>query len=371
MTLSIPVFRPRLNELSRKFATDALWAGEISGTSGHYLLEFEREFAAYCGVKEAVAVSSGSTALHLACVIAGITHGDEVLVSALTNIATANAVVQCGGVVVPIDSDPDTWNMNTDLLKAKITSRTKAIIPVHIYGHPVDMAPIHRLARKYNLIVIEDAAEAHGAEYLGARAGSLGDMGCFSFYANKIITTGEGGMLTTSNSDFADRARYFRNLAFGSPRFLHRDVAFNYRLTNLQAAIGLGQLREIEDVIQLKRDLAYRYIYRLQSVPGLALPVEREWARNVYWMFSMVVLPTFGISRDELMRRLLAVGIETRTMFCPLNLQPALMNRGAVNKDTCPIAENLWDNGLYLPSDPYLSDRELDWICNVIAGCVP
>jgi perosamine synthetase len=230
------------------------------------------------------------------------------------------------------------------------------------------MAEVWLVAQRHNLLIIEDAAEAHGATYRGVKAGALGHLACFSFYANKVITTGEGGMLTTNSDAYAQRARLLRNLAFTEPRFWHEELGFNYRMTNVQAAIGCGQLERIESIVEAKRDLARRYTERLSGIRGLRLPIERSWARNVYWMYALVVEPEFGTGRDELMAALVGVGIETRTMFCPMHLQPALLSRGAVRRVRCPVAEELWERGLYLPSTPSLTDQDLDRICDAIGA---
>lgn len=362
----IPVYELYLGPTEERNVLAALRSGHVSGTSGEYIEQFEQAFAEYCGCAYGIATSSGSTALHLAMAVLGIGPGDEVLLPAATNIATAAAVVQQGGVVVPIDVEPDTWCMDPALLEAAITDRTRAIVPVHLYGHPCDMDAIRTVARRYGLAIVEDAAEAHGATYRGRKAGSLGDLSCFSFYANKIITTGEGGMVVTNRADLAQRARLLRNLAFTEPRFWHEELGFNYRMTNLQAALGVGQVERIEDTIAAKRDLARRYTERLAGIRGLRLPIERSWARNVYWMFALVVESDFGITRDGLMAHLAERGIETRTMFCPMHMQPALLSRGAVRRVRCPVAEELWDRGLYLPSSPSLSDEQLDRICDAI-----
>jgi len=345
---------------------EAMREGQISGSAGRFLEDFERHFAEYCECRHGVAVSSGSTALHLAMVIVGIQPGDEVLVSACTNIASGNAVVMEGGVVVPIDSEPDTWNLNPDLLEAAITARTRAIIPVHIYGHPVDMDPVLRVARQHGLRVVEDCAEAHGSLYRGKKVGSLGDLACFSFYANKVITTGEGGMITTNNAELADKARRLRNLAFTKPRFLHQEVGFNYRMTNLQAAVGVAQLERIEDIIETKRAIARKYTERLAGTRGLRLPIEKDYARNIYWMYGVVVDPEFGMDRDHLADALLERGIETRTFFCPLNLQPAYQRRGAIRELPCPQAVMLWERGMYLPSGCLLTDQQITLVSQVI-----
>jgi perosamine synthetase len=282
-----------------------------------------------------------------------------VLVSASTNVATALAVVHNGAVPVPIDSEAITWNLDLDLIEARITERTRAIIPVHLYGHPVDMDRLMEIADRRGLIVIEDCAESHGATVRGRMTGSFGAMACFSFYANKVITTGEGGMVTTNDPALAERLRLLRNLAFTTPRFRHDEAGYNFRMTGFQAALGLSQLRRIEEVIAAKRALAARYDAALHDVPGLSLPVELDWARNVYWMYAVVVGPAFGRTRDELASRLRAEGIDTRTFFCPMDLQPFLRRLPGFPDDACPVADRLWEEGLYLPSTPTLSDAEV------------
>lgn len=362
----IPVFEPLLGHAETTYVLEALQAGEISGHSGRFIADFEHRFAALCGCEYGVAVSSGTAALHLASRVVGIRPGDHVMVSALTNIATALGIVQCGGRIIPIDSEPATWNLDPALLESQLTDDTTAIYPVHIYGHPADMPQITNFARRNSLIVVEDAAEAHGATIHDEAVGGFGHIGCFSFYANKVITSGEGGMLVTNNRTYADRARLLRNLAFDEPRFLHRQLGYNYRMTNLAAAIGLGQLARFDQIVESKRRLAGLYSERLFGTAGLTLPTERQGYRNVYWMYCLVVDPaTFGCTRDDLRRRLLAAGIDTRTMFCPLNLQPALAPHLA-STAPCPVAESLWENGLYLPSSPTLTEGAIDYICETI-----
>lgn len=363
----IPVHAPVIGDEEIANVMEALTAGDISGSFGTFIERFEGLFADYCGCQYGVAVSSGSTALHLAAVLAGIGPGDEVLMNACTNIASANAVVMQGGVVVPIDSERDTWNMDARLLAEAVGPQTKAIMPVHIYGHPVDMDEVLRVADKHRLFVIEDCAEAHGAVYRGRRVGSIGHVGCFSFYANKILTTGEGGMLVTNDRQLAERARSLRNLAFGAPRFLHHEVGYNYRMTNVQAAIGCGQFTRLNETLAAKRRVAAWYTERLREVTGLRLPVEKPYAMSVYWMYGVVVEEAFGYTRDEVMHELREYGVDSRTMFCPMNLQPALLDRGATRPMRgCPVAEDLWHNGLYLPSSTTLGEHDVAAICHVI-----
>ena len=360
------VFEPVIGEEEIEAVVAALRRGEISGSFGESIPRFEQEFADYCGCKYGVAVSSGSTALHLAVAAAGIEPGDEVLVSSSTNIATALAVIHNQGVPVPVDSEPVTWNLDLDLIEGLITEKTKAIIPVHLYGHPVDMDRLMEIARRHNLLVIEDCAESHGATCRGRMTGSFGDMSCFSFYANKVITTGEGGMVTTNNKDLAERLRLLRNLAFTKPRFRHEEAGFNFRMTGYQAAMGVVQLGRIDHIIDEKRRVAHIYNRFLSDIEGLQLPYEADWAKNVYWMYSVVVEPEFGISRDELMDRLRAAGVDTRTFFCPMNQQPCLQSRPGFREVPCPVADGLWEKGLYLPSTYTLSEPQIKQIADAV-----
>lgn len=369
--MRIPVFEPIIEQEEIDAVVAALKRGEISGTFGETLKEFEDSFAEYSGCKYGVAVANGTVALHLAVDAAGIQPGDEVLVSASTNIATALCVAHNNAIPIPVDSENITWNLDIDLIEDLITPKTRAIIPVHLYGHPVDMDRLMEIARKHHLLVIEDAAEAHGATVRGRKVGSFGDMACFSFYANKIITTGEGGMIVTNNEKLAERLRLLRNLGFTKPRFLHEVLGYNFRLTGYQAAMGVSQLKKIEHIIQEKRRVAHTYNRHLNDIPGLQLPVELEWARNVYWMYAITVKPDFGLSRDQLAVKLAEAGIETRTFFCPMNQQPCLQEIPGFRPMSCPVADDLWTTGLYLPSTHTLTESTIQHIANVIQSFSP
>lgn len=362
----IPVFEPIIGDEEIEAVVAALRGGEISGTFGSTIPQFEQEFADYCGCKYGVAVNSGTSALQLAVAAAGIGPGDEVLVSASTNIASALAAVHNRAIPVPVDSEEETWNLNVDLIEKLITSKTRAVIPVHLFGHPVDMDRLMHIAKQHNLIVIEDCAESHGATCKGKPTGSFGDMGCFSFYANKVITTGEGGMVVTNDKKLADQVRLLRNLAFTKPRFWHEKAGYNFRLTGYQAAMGLAQLRKIHSIIAEKRRVAQTYSHYLEDIPGLQLPVERDWAFSVYWMYAMVVKPEFGLNRDTLAEILLAEGIQTRTFFCPMNQQPALKSLPGFREVPCPVADALWETGMYLPSSWNLSEKKIEQIAESI-----
>jgi len=271
-----------------------------------------------------------------------------------------------GAKPILVDSEPRTWNIDVGKIEEKITKKTKAIVPVHIYGHPVDMDPVLDLAGDHDLYVIEDSAEAHGAEYKGKRTGRLGHVGCFSFYANKIITTGEGGMIVTSNGEISEKARLLRDHAFeDEKRFWHRYIGFNYRMTNLQAAIGVAQLERINGFIETRRRNARLFNSLLGDVRGITLPVEEEWAKNVYWMYSILIEDSFGVSRDELRRRLDAEGIETRTFFYPIHTQPVY---ATYYRESFPIAEDFSQKGINLPSGNTLTEEEVEFIANSIAS---
>lgn len=356
----IPIVAPLVRQREIDCVVDALRTGEISGTGGQFLRRFERDFAAYCSCSHGIATSNGTTALHLAAAAVGIGPGDEVLISTLTNMATFFAVLYQGATPVPVDVEKDTWNLDPSQLERLVTPRTKAVIVVHLYGHPANMDPILEFARRHHLYVIEDAAQAHGALYKGRKVGSVGDIGCFSFYANKILTTGEGGMVTTNDSAIAERARSLGGLAYGRrQRFMHTDVGFNYRMTNLQAALGCAQLERIEEIVENKRRVARLYSELLSSVPDLQLPIEKPYARNVYWMYH-IVLKDFGRQeRDRVMQLLAERGIETRPAFIPYNLQDIFIRDGRAQPALCPVAKQVANGGFYLPSSPTLLEEDI------------
>ncbi len=363
----IPVYKPILGKKEREYVLSALADGSISGLHGEYIDKFEKDFSHYSDCSYGVATNSGTTALHLALASLGISEKDEVLVSSFTNMATFFSVLYQGAKPIPIDIEVDTWNINPPLIEEKINKKTRAILVVHIYGHPVDMDPILKVAKKYGLYVIEDCAEAHGALYKGRKVGSLGDVGCFSFYANKIITTGEGGMITTNNAEVANKVQSLKGLAFGaSNKFMHADIGFGYRMTNLQAAIGCAQLEKIEKIIDKKRKIAHYYTENLKDISGLQLPVEKPYAKNVYWMYHVVINEEFGLPREVIMKKLKDHGIETREAFIPYNMQEIFIRRGWVRGDECPVANHVAKNGFYIPSSPLLKKEELEYIVNKI-----
>jgi perosamine synthetase len=359
----IPVCTPLLGEAETRNVNDAMAKGAISGFFGEYIPAFEEGFAEYCECSEGVAVSNGTTALHLALATLEIGPGDEVLVSTLTNMATFFAILYQGATPVPIDIGDEAWNLDPSLLEERVTRRTKAILVVHLFGHPVDMDPVMEVARRHGLAVIEDAAEAHGALYNGRKVGGIGDIGCFSFYANKIITTGEGGMLTLNDPKLADRARSLKSLAFGtSNKFMHVDLGYNYRLTNLQSAIGCAQLERIDDIIERKRRNAGLYHDFLQGEELIQLPVEMSYARNVYWMFHVALRAGAEHRRTQVMQGLAAHGIETREGFVPANQQEIFQGHGWTQEDDCPKANVAGATGFYLPSGPSLTADDLEYV---------
>lgn len=363
----IPVSEPLIAEAEIARVVECMRTGWISSV-GSAIEEFESRWAAYCGMEHGIAVSNGTVAIEVALECLDLEPGDEVILPAFTIISCVQSVIYAGGTPVLVDADPVTWTMDVRQLEAKITSRTRAIMPVHIYGHPVDMDPIWALAKRHGLAIVEDAAEAHGAEYRGKRCGSLGDLSCFSFYANKIITTGEGGMVLTNSAIHAARARSLRNLCFRADRrFLHDELGHNYRLTNLQAAIGAEQVGRIEELVERKRTMAARYGSGLAGCAGIQLPIEQPWAKNVYWMYGLVLDESLGFNARVFADRLRARGVDTRPFFLSMHQQPVLHEMGFFNDgEPFPVAERLGEYGLYLPSGLGLTADEIERVCAAV-----
>jgi perosamine synthetase len=346
---------------------------------------FEAEWAAYCGRRHGVSVCNGTAALQIAFDALDLQPGDEVILPTFTIVSCALAVAYAGATPVLVDADPRTWAMDVGQVEAKITPRTRAILVVHIYGHPVDMDPLLALAERHGLAVVEDAAEAHGAEYLAGRAtpgaawkrcGGFGVMSVFSFYANKLITTGEGGMVVTDDDRRAARLRDLRNLCFRPERrFYHEELGYNFRLTNLQAALGVAQIEGVERALAHKRWMGAAYRERLQDVPGLQLQAEEPWARSNFWMVGLVLDDDVPFDADELARRLKARGVETRPFFLGMHEQPAFHRRGWFLGERYPVAERIARRGLYLPSGTALTPAQLDHVaaavCDVLAVSDP
>ncbi|MEM3601970.1 MAG: DegT/DnrJ/EryC1/StrS family aminotransferase [Candidatus Bathyarchaeia archaeon] len=363
----IPVAEPVLSGNEEKYVTECIRTNWIS-SKGKFIDLFEEKFASYIGVKHAIAVSSGTAALHLALAALDIQSGDEIIMPTFTMIACANVAKYLAAKPVLVDSDSLTWNIDPNKIEEKITDKTKAIMVIHIYGHPADMDPIMKIAKRHGLYVVEDAAEAHGAEYKGKKVGGIGDIGCFSFYANKIITTGEGGALVTNNEEIAVKIRRLRDQAYNADLrkwLIHDDVGYNYRLTNLQAAVGVAQLERIEGFVNRHRENAYYYNSLLKDVQGITLPPEMPWAKNVYWMYTILVNEELlGITRDDLMKKLESFGIDTRAAFLPIHLQPPYKN--VYINEKYPIAELLGRRGINLPSGNSTTKEDIDYIVSAI-----
>lgn len=357
----IPVAEPLLGEQELAYVVDCVKSGWVSSL-GKYVRDFEDRFAGYCGVDHGVATFNGTVALHLLAATLDLGPGDEVIMPSLTFVATANAIRYTGASPVFVDSEYRTWNIDPEAVTAAITPRTRAIIAVHLYGHPADMDPLRTIADEHGLLLLEDAAEAHGAYYKGRRVGSLGDAAIFSFYGNKIITTGEGGIIVTGNKDWADRAFFLENQGrFPDNPYWHPELAFNYRMTNIQAAIGLAQLERIDEMLAIRRRNAAHYSRRLAGIPGLELPPQMEWAENVFWMYSVIVGDEFGLERDELRARLRSAGIDTRPFFYPIHTLPMYKTGQSL-----PAAEDLGRRGINLPSGATLTADQIDYICDML-----
>ncbi len=357
----IPIAEPSLGEEELNNVIEAVKSGWVS-SKGKFIEEFEENFSSYCGRKYGVATSNGTVALHLALKALGIDKEDEVIVPDLTFIATANAVTYCNAKPVLIDSHPDYWCINPEKIEEKITPKTKAIIPVHLYGHPCDMDAIMDIAERHGLYVIEDAAEAHGAEYKDKKVGSFGDVSCFSFYGNKIITTGEGGICLTDNDELAESMKALRDHAMDpNKRYWHNVVGFNYRMTNMQAAVGVAQLTKINQFIEKKIQIAGWYKEGLKDLADqrvLTLHPEMPWAKCVYWMYSILVEDELGITRDGLIQLLEKSGIETRPFFYPLHVLPP----HKAYDDALNLSKSISMKGLNLPSSTTLEKNEVEYI---------
>jgi len=372
--MPIPVCVPSVPKNAMRYLASVVNKNWISSQCQEkdvdYLQKLETGFSSFIGVKHGIALNSGTSALHLAIAALGIGPGDEVIVPAFTMISTALCVVHNGATPVFVDADPYTWCMDSDQLEAAITVRTKAIIPVHIYGFPADMDTILALARKNNLYVIEDAAEAIGTVYRGRMAGSMGDMACFSFFANKPLTCGEGGMLVTEDDHLAKKVSSLKNVAFGKPRFIHEELGFNFRMSNLAAAYAYASFEELDTAINAKIENARLYSEALSSVEGITLPpVSEPESRNSYWMFGILIdTKKFGRSKFEVREILRAdFAIETRDFFYPLNRQPAILKKNyKSNVQSFPVADRLWDEGLYLPSSVNLAPKEINYVCSTL-----
>lgn len=363
----IPVNEPLLNGNEKKYLCECIDTGWIS-SEGPFVKEFEQKMSATVGRKYGIAVSNGTAALEVAAQALGIGEGDEVIMPTFTIISCAMAVTKLGAVPVLVDSDINDWNMNVDEIEAKITDRTKAIMIVHLYGLPVQVDKVLELAKKYNLKVIEDAAEMHGQTYNGKPCGSFGDISTFSFYPNKHITTGEGGMVVTDDEELAERCRSLRNLCFRRDiRYVHNEISDNYRFTNLQAAVGLAQLERLEEFVQKKRDMGRYYTEKLQGVKGLQLPIEKtSYADNIYWVYGLVLKEDVKIDNREIQKLLSQEGIGTRTFFWCMHEQPVYQDMGLFKNEQYKNAEYLARKGFYIPSGLALTKEQMDTVVDGI-----
>lgn len=360
MTDFIPVNEPLLDGNEKKYLLECIETGWIS-SEGPFIKEFEQKFAARMGRKHGIAVCNGTAAIDASIEALGIGPGDEVIMPTFTIISCITQIVRNGGKPVLVDSDPITWNMDVSQIEAKITQHTKAIMIVHIFGLPVDVGPVLDIANRHGLIVIEDAAEMHGQTYKSRPCGSFGDISTFSFYPNKHITTGEGGMILTDDDELAESCRSLRNLCFQpDKRFVHERLGWNLRMTNMQAALGLAQLERLDEFIARKRTMGARYTELLNDVSGIQLPLAKAgYADNIYWVYGIMLDESLGINAEEVMKRLAGARVGTRPFFCPMHQQPVLRRLGLFEGEFYPVAERMYRQGLYMPSGLALENDQL------------
>lgn len=371
----VPVNEPLLTEEDFKPLEDAFRTGWIS-SAGRYVDEFEQGWADYCGQSHGIAVANGTVALQVAVEALGIGQGDEVIMPSYTIISCALAAVRVGAKPVLVDCCPRTFNMRTDEIEARITPATKAIMVVHMFGHPVDMDPVLALAEKHGLAIIEDAAEVHGARYLSGRdtdspvwrvCGGMGHIATFSFFANKLITTGEGGMLLTSDDHLAKRCRDLRNLCFRPDRrFLHTELGHQFRMTNMQAAVGVNQVKRIESIVERKRAIAAEYTARLGDLPGVQLPMEENWGRSVFWVYPLLLADDHRLDAVSFAAAMKAEGVETRPFFLGMHEQPVFHDMGLFRGETYPVTERIARKGLYIPSGLAITSEQMDHVCAAV-----
>jgi perosamine synthetase len=367
----IPVNEPLLNGNEKKYLCECIDTGWIS-SEGPFVKEFEQKMSARVNRKYGIAVSNGTAALEVAAQALGIGEGDEVIMPTFTIISCAMAVTKLGAIPVLVDSDINTWNMNVDEIEAKITSKTKAIMIVHLYGLPVEVDKVLALAKKYNLKVIEDAAEMHGQTYKGKPCGSFGDISTFSFYPNKHVTTGEGGMVVTDDEEHAERCKSLRNLCFRKDvRYVHDEISDNYRFTNLQAAVGLAQLERLDEFVERKRAMGKYYTERLGTVDGLKLPVSKtDYADNIYWVYGIVLDKDIKADNKDIQKLLSEEGIGTRTFFWCMHEQPVYKKDGLFKNETYLNAEYLARKGFYIPSGLALTTEQMDEVVDKVVKVI-
>ena len=369
------MYEPLLRDREKQLLAECIDSGWIS-SEGPFVTEFEERFSHYIGAQHGVAVCNGTAALETALYGIGVRKGDEIIMPSFTIISCAVAALRLGARPVLVDIDPTTWNMDTTQLDSKITPNTRAIMPVHIYGLPVDMDPVFECASEHGLKIVEDAAEAHGAEYLSAsrgnrwlKCGNMSDVSCFSFYANKIVTTGEGGMVVTDEASIAERAASYRNLCFHpAKRFYHTELCYNFRMSSLQAALGIAQLERIDEVLASRRSLAASYKERLMRVPGVRLQAETPRAKPVCWMYAVQLDERLGMDAETMMRQLKDRGIGTRPFFLGLHAQPALQRLGLFKGERYPHTDQAHKFGLYLPSGLTLTEPDINKVCEALSA---
>ena len=369
----IPVNEPVLTDKDFEFLKDAFTSGWIS-SAGKYIEEFEQNWAEYCGMRYGISVSNGTAAIQLALDAAGIGKGDEVIMPSFTIISCGQAVTNLGAIPVLVDSDVNTWCMDVTSIESRVTKKTKAIMVVHMYGYPVDMDVVMGIAKKHNILVIEDAAEVHGAKYLSNRGtsseqwlvcGGIGDISTFSFFANKLITTGEGGMVLTSDSGINDRAMMLRNLCFNNERrFRHYELGYNYRLTNMQAAIGVSQIQRIEEIVERKIEIGRYYQEQLSQIEGIQLQKQESWAKGVFWINGLVLDDSLNCTAEKFCDELRKLGVDTRPFFLGMHEQPVFASKGLFIGEKYPVSERIARQGFYLPSGLSLTIDQVDEVIN-------
>lgn len=365
--MQVQVNEPLLDGNEKKYLNECIDTGWIS-SEGPFIKQFENGIATYLNRKHAIAVSNGTVAIDIAIDALDLKIGDEIIMPTFTIISCVSGLIKKGCIPVFVDQEPDTWNMNVDQIESKITSRTKAIMVVHIYGLPVEMNKVLEIATKYNLKIIEDAAEMHGQEYLGKKCGSFGDISTLSFYPNKHITTGEGGMVLTDNDELANKCRSLRNLCFiPEQRFLHYELGYNARMTNMQAAIGLAQLERIDSFVEKKRWIGKKYTEQLKHVTSLQFPLEKTtFAENIYWVYGVVIKDNQIMDAKEAMKKFADAGIGTRPFFWGLHEQPVLKHYNIIVDGSFPISEHMSRQGFYLPSGLAITESQINYVCDTL-----
>lgn len=363
----IPVNEPLFDGNEKKYLMDCIDTGWIS-SAGEYVTRLEEGVARYVGRKTGVSVCNGTAALEVAVDALNLPKGSEVILPAFTIISCGNAVIKAGLKPVLVDADPDTWNMDVTQIEDKITDKTRAIMAVHIYGLPVNMGPVLEIAKKYNLYVIEDAAEAIGVICNGKQCGSFGDISAMSFFANKHITTGEGGMVLADDDLLLDRAGKLKNLFFDfERRYIHEEIASNFRMTNIQAAIGCAQLEKLDEHMKIKRAIGQKYNELLGEIEYFKLPTDKtSYADNMYWIYGMVIRDDVEADADLAMAKLKEMGVGTRHFFYPLHLQPAYNKLGLFEGESYPVAENLAKKGFYVPAGMGITNEQIERVAECI-----